>query len=120
MVVSACSAVRNAGTSANAIASQCASRPGWCGNPLRTERSAASVGHQPFPWAKSRTVPIRWSVRRAVSGTDSHIGASASRTLMLSIRSTGSLPIVGNIWFSRQALEESLCLALCHPCLIAA
>ena len=60
-------------------------------------------------------MPIRWRVRRAVSGIASQIGLSASRTMMLLTSSTGIVPKAEKIWFSNEASQESLWRLLAQP-----
>nr|WP_165363716.1 hypothetical protein [Sphingobium cupriresistens] len=69
--------------------------------------AANSSGSHPLIWAKSKTAPMRWSIRRAVSGISSQMGDRTSTTAGLSTSFTGFDPISGNTWFSRLEIQLS-------------
>ncbi len=58
-------------------------------------RIIGAYRHRPFAQAQSRTTPTRWSTRRAVSGLESQIGATASWIGPAPISSTARSPSVG-------------------------
>ena len=72
-------------TSRQGNAAKCSLTLDCFGRPREMDRSGASASRHPFECAKSRTVPIRWRTRRAVSGRVSQISARTSRTIGPSI-----------------------------------